>query len=124
MKSMNSPAARSPRGVAPAWILLTNAGALHPSRLRTKLSALRTENARDELVRPWRLRRRKAGERGCERAQRARRRKGAESSKTKGRRDWERMRKRNCCSRGESLFKANSPARAPRRYGKSRPEHT
>jgi hypothetical protein len=31
----------------------------------------------------------------------------------------ERMRKRNYCSRGESLFKTNSPARAPRRYGRS-----
>jgi hypothetical protein len=51
-------------------------------------------------------------------------RKGAESSKAKGRRDWERMRKRNCCSWGESLFKANSPARAPRCYGKSRPACT
>jgi hypothetical protein len=51
-------------------------------------------------------------------------RKGAESSKAKGRRDWERMQKRNCCSRGESLFKRNSPARAPRRYEKSQLAHT
>jgi hypothetical protein len=51
-------------------------------------------------------------------------RKGVESSKAKGRRDWERMRKHSCCSWGESLFKANSPARAPRRYEKSRPAHT
>jgi hypothetical protein len=51
-------------------------------------------------------------------------RKGVESSKAKGHRDWERIRKRSCCSRGESLFKTNSPARAPRRYGKSRPAHT
>jgi hypothetical protein len=35
-----------------------------------------------------------------------------------------RMRKCNCCTRGESLFKADSPARAPRRYMKSRPTHT
>jgi hypothetical protein len=28
-------------------------------------------------------------------------------------------RKHNCCSRGESLFKADSPARAPKRHGKS-----
>jgi hypothetical protein len=39
MKSTNSSAARSPKGVAPAWILPVNAGAPHPSRLRTKLSA-------------------------------------------------------------------------------------
>jgi hypothetical protein len=38
-KSMNSSAARSPRGVAPARILLAKAGAPHPNRLRTKLSA-------------------------------------------------------------------------------------
>jgi hypothetical protein len=38
-KNTNSPAARSPRGVAPARILSANAGALHPSRLRTRLSA-------------------------------------------------------------------------------------
>jgi hypothetical protein len=36
---------------------------------------------------------------------------GAESSKAKGRSDWERMRKRNCCMPGESLFKADPPAR-------------
>jgi hypothetical protein len=45
---------------------------------------------------------------------------GAESSKAKGCSSWERMRKRNCCTRGESLFKADSPARAPRRRRKSR----
>jgi hypothetical protein len=39
MKSTNSPAARSPRGVAPARILPVNAGVLYPSRLRTRLSA-------------------------------------------------------------------------------------
>jgi hypothetical protein len=50
--------------------------------------------------------------------------KGVESSKAKGHREWERMRKRNCCSRGESLYKANSPARAPRHYGKSQSAHT
>jgi hypothetical protein len=33
---------------------------------------------------------------------------GAESSKAKGRSSWERMRKRNCCTRGESLFKIDS----------------
>jgi hypothetical protein len=49
---------------------------------------------------------------------------GAESSKAKWRNDWERMRKRNCCTRGESLFKADSLAHAPRRYRKSRPTHT
>jgi hypothetical protein len=47
-------------------------------------------------------------------------RKGAESSKAKGCRDWERMRKCNCCSRGESLFKEDYPARASRRRRKSR----
>jgi hypothetical protein len=36
---MNSPAARSPRGVAPTRILPANADALHLSRLRTRLSA-------------------------------------------------------------------------------------
>jgi hypothetical protein len=35
-----------------------------------------TRNARDELAKPWRLRRRKAEERECKGAQRARRRKG------------------------------------------------
>jgi hypothetical protein len=49
---------------------------------------------------------------------------GAKSSKAKGRDDCERMRKCNCCARGESLFKADSPARAPSRYGKSRSAHT
>jgi hypothetical protein len=49
---------------------------------------------------------------------------GAESSKAKWRNDWERMRKRNCCTRGESLFKADSLAHAPRRYRKSSPTHT
>jgi hypothetical protein len=49
---------------------------------------------------------------------------GAESSKAKGRSDWERMQKCNCCTQGESLFKADSLARAPRRYKKSRPTHT
>jgi hypothetical protein len=36
----------------------------------------------------------------------------------------ERMRKRNCCMRGESLFKEDSPALAPRRHRKSRPTRT
>ena len=49
---------------------------------------------------------------------------GAQSSKAKGRSDWERMRKHNCCTWGESLFKADSPAHAPRRRRKSRPTHT
>jgi hypothetical protein len=35
---------------------------------------------------------------------------GAEISKAKGRSDWEKMRKRNRCTQGESLFKADSPA--------------
>jgi hypothetical protein len=47
-----------------------------------------------------------------------------ESLEEKGRNYWERMRKCNCCTRGESLFKADSPARAPRRRGKSRPMRT
>jgi hypothetical protein len=49
---------------------------------------------------------------------------GVESSEAKGRNNWERMRKLNGCTQGESLFKANSPARAPRRRGKSRPMRT
>jgi hypothetical protein len=57
-------------------------------------------------------------------SRRARRQSGAESSKAKERCDWERMRKRNCSARGESLFKADSPARTLRRYRKSRPTHT
>jgi hypothetical protein len=36
----------------------------------------------------------------------------------------ERMRKRNYCTRGESLFKEDSPARAPRCHRKSRPTRT
>jgi hypothetical protein len=36
----------------------------------------------------------------------------------------ERMRKRNCCAWGESLFKEDSPARAPRRHRKSHPTRT
>jgi hypothetical protein len=59
----------------------------------------------------WRLRRRKVEECECK--------EGAESLKAKGRNNWERMRKRNCCTPGESLFKVDSPARAPRRYKKS-----
>jgi hypothetical protein len=47
---------------------------------------------------------------------------GAESSEAKGRSNWERMRKRNCRTRGESLFKVDSPARAPRHRGKSSPD--
>jgi hypothetical protein len=39
MKNTNSSAARSPRGVVPAWILLANTRVLHLSRLRTRLSA-------------------------------------------------------------------------------------
>jgi hypothetical protein len=49
---------------------------------------------------------------------------GAESSKAKGLNSLERMQKRNYCTRGESLFKADSPARAPRRRRKSRPTRT
>jgi hypothetical protein len=47
--------------------------------------------------------------------------KGAEGSKAKGRSDWGRMLRRNCCTRDEFIFKADSPTRAPRRYRKSRP---
>jgi hypothetical protein len=36
----------------------------------------------------------------------------------------ERMQKRNYCTRGESLFKEDSPARAPRCRKKSRPTRT
>jgi hypothetical protein len=36
----------------------------------------------------------------------------------------ERMRKRNCCTRGESLIKEGSPARALRCRRKSRPTRT
>jgi hypothetical protein len=50
--------------------------------------------------------------------------KGAESSEVKGRSDWERMRKRNCCPWGESLFQGNSPARTLRRSRESRPTRT
>jgi hypothetical protein len=49
---------------------------------------------------------------------------GAESSKVKGRNDWERMRKHNYCTRGESLFKADSPARVLRCYKRSHPTRT
>jgi hypothetical protein len=49
---------------------------------------------------------------------------GVESSEAKGRNNWERMRKRNCFTRGESFFKADSPARASRPHRKSRPMHT
>jgi hypothetical protein len=34
----------------------------------------------------------------------------------------ERMRKRNCCTRGESLFKEDSPARAPKTPQKFSPD--
>jgi hypothetical protein len=34
------------------------------------------------------------------------------------------MRKSNCCTWGEPLFKEDSPARAPRRHRKSRPART
>jgi hypothetical protein len=46
---------------------------------------------------------------------------GAESSKAKGRNSWEKMRNRNRCTRGESLFKEDSLARAPRHRRESRP---
>jgi hypothetical protein len=36
----------------------------------------------------------------------------------------ERMRKHNYCTRGESLFKEDTTARAPRRHKKSRSAHT
>jgi hypothetical protein len=49
---------------------------------------------------------------------------GTESSKAKGCNSWERMQKCNCCTRGESLFKADSLARVPRRRRKSRPTRT
>jgi hypothetical protein len=49
---------------------------------------------------------------------------GAESSKAKGRGGWERMRKCNYCTWGESLFKEDSPAHAPRRCRESRPMRT
>jgi hypothetical protein len=49
---------------------------------------------------------------------------GAESSKAKGHNSWERMRKRNCCTRGESLFRKDSLARTPRCRRKSRPTRT
>jgi hypothetical protein len=47
-------------------------------------------------------------------SRRARMQRGAESSEAKGRSNWERMRKRNCCTRGESLFQG--------RLSRSRPE--
>jgi hypothetical protein len=49
---------------------------------------------------------------------------GIENSKAKGRSSWEKMRKRNRCTRGESLFKEDSLARAPRCRGKSRSMRT
>jgi hypothetical protein len=36
----------------------------------------------------------------------------------------ERMRKHNYCTRGESLFEEDTPARAPKRHRKSRLTHT
>jgi hypothetical protein len=68
-------------------------------------------SARDGLAKPQQLRWRKAEERKCngagERAQQL-----------------ERMRKRNYCTRRESLFKEDTLARAPRRRRKSRPTRT
>jgi hypothetical protein len=104
-KNTNSPAARSPRGVALARILPVNAGALHPSRLRTRLSAplgLKTlgMNLRghgdygDGKHKSANAKGR--GELGGEMAQQL-----------------ERMRKRNCCTRGESLSRQTFPL-APR----------
>jgi hypothetical protein len=49
---------------------------------------------------------------------------GAENSEAKGRINWERMRMCNYYARAESLFKADSPARAPRRHRKSCPTCT
>jgi hypothetical protein len=49
---------------------------------------------------------------------------GAKSSEAKGRNNWERMRKRNYCTWGESLFKADSPAHTPRSRRKSCPTRT
>jgi hypothetical protein len=72
--------------------------------------------AQDELARPWRLRRWKAEERDCKGAWRARRRKGA----TIGR-ECESV---TAARRVNPFFKADSPARAPRRRRKSRPTRT
>jgi hypothetical protein len=57
-------------------------------------------------------------------SRRAQMQRGAESLEAKGRNNWERMRKRNCYAQGESLFKANSPARATTRCRKFRPTCT
>ena len=51
-------------------------GALHPSRLRTRLSAPQTGNARDDLAKPWQLRRCKAEEREGKGVQRSTKSKG------------------------------------------------
>jgi hypothetical protein len=116
MKSTNSPAARSPRGVAPAQILQANADTLHPSRLRTRLSApsdwKRSGSTTEAMATT------------TAESRRVRMQSGAKSSKAKGRSSWDRMQKRNCCTWGESLFKANSPARAPTHHRKSRPTRT
>jgi hypothetical protein len=77
---MNSPAARSPRGVVPARILPTNAGALHPSRRRTTSSASSV----------WKCsgRTSEAMATATAESRRARVQRGVEGSETKGRSSW------------------------------------
>jgi hypothetical protein len=94
---MNSPAARSPRREAPTRILLTNANAFHPSRLRTKLSATsdwRHSGGSSKAMAATTTEER--GELEGERAQRV-----------------ERMRKHNCCTRGNP-FSRKTPPLVPR----------
>jgi hypothetical protein len=105
MKSTNSLATRSPRGVALARILPANAGALHPSKLRTRLSApsnwkrsrwtsevMATTAAESEGVRMQR---------------------GAERSKAKGRND-QRKCKSVTTARGVNPFSRQTLPLAPR----------
>jgi hypothetical protein len=91
-------------------------GVLHPSKLRTRLSA-----PSDWKRSGWTS---EAMATTAVESRRARMQRGAEGSKVKGRNNWERMRKHNRCTWGESLFKEDSPARAPRRRRKSRPTRT
>jgi hypothetical protein len=93
MNSTNSPVARSPRGAAPARILSASPGALHPSRPRTRLSAPSDWKRSGWPSEAMACAAARVESRG------ARRQRGAS--------DWERMRKGNCCTRGDFLFQGN-----------------
>jgi hypothetical protein len=87
----------------------------HPSRLHTWLSA-----TSDWKRSRWTS---EAMATATTESRGAKMQRGAESSKAKGRSSWEKMRNRNRCTRGESLFKEDSCSR-PRFRRESHPTRT